>query len=331
MKKDPDLQDRCIALKINANQTSLIHSEHCHMDQLQPIPQCLDCLLSLAKTATMLSAPDNPRLIAKAERITRNILAEADNSRLSSPQVANRILRAIKRVTGIDDPYAQFKANEMTQAQKMVAYLENQVGDDLRSRAIAALLGNSLDFFKIPEDALGSIPQQFSQGIPLFRDDIDRLGAFLESKPAKILYLTDNAGEIFFDLPLYEYLAERCRQAVLVVKGGPALNDLTRAELQRAHLEKRFGVVADTGTAGAGIDWEHVSAEFVALVDSADLIVSKGMANFETLCPRSLKPASFFLFKVKCEPIRNWIQAPVNSFLALWKDGDARDRIESQP
>jgi len=300
------------------------------MEQLQPIPQCLDCLMSLAKTATTLSVSENPRLAEKAERITRKILEDAENNRLSSPQIANRILREIKRITGIDDPYAQFKANEMAQAQKMYSYIENHVGDDLRSRAIVALLGNSLDFFKSPEDALGSIPQQFSEGIALSRDDVDRLGVFLESKPAKVLYLTDNAGEIFFDLPLYEYISKRCRQAVLVVKGGPAVNDLTRVELQLAQLENKFGAVADTGTAGAGIDWDHVSEEFIGLVDSADLILSKGMANFETLYPKMLKPASFFLFKVKCEPIRNWIQAPANSFLALWKDGDGTDRIESR-
>jgi hypothetical protein len=177
---------------------------------------------------------------------------------------------------------------------------------------------------------LGAIPRQFSQGITLFRDDIDRLGAFLEKEPAKVLYLTDNAGEIFFDAPLYEYIRKRCSQTVLVVKGGPALNDLTRAELQLARLENKFGAVADTGTAGAGIDWDQVSEAFIELVDSADLILSKGMANFETLYPKMLKPASFYLFKVKCEPIRNWIQAPANSFLALWQDGDAQDRNESR-
>lgn len=91
-------------------------------------------------------------------------------------------------------------------------------------------------------------------------------------------------------------------------------------ELQTAGLADRFDRVADTGTAGAGIDWDHVSSEFMDLMTSADLIVSKGMANFETLYPKSLAAPSFYLFKVKCEPIQNYVQAPVNSFLALWKE-----------
>jgi damage-control phosphatase, subfamily I len=304
-----------------------IRSENCHMQQLQPIPQCLDCLTSLAKTATLLSVPENSPLVEKAARITRKILADGESRQMTSPQIANRILREIKRITGVDDPYAQFKANEMLLAQKMYAGIAEHVGDDLRSRAMVALLGNSLDFFKNPEDALDSIPRQLSQGIPLVRDDLDRLEGFLKNKPTKVLYLTDNAGEIYFDVPLYEYLKERCGQTLLVVKGGPSINDLTRVELRLAGLENKFGPIADTGTDGAGIDWDHVSGAFIELVDSADLILSKGMANFETLYPKLLKPPSFYLFKVKCEPIRDWIHAPADSFLALWKDGDGRDRM----
>ncbi len=70
-----------------------------------------------------------------------------------------------------------------------------------------------------------------------------------------------------------------------------------------------------------GIDWDNVSGEFLELLASADLIISKGMANFETLYPRRISAPSFYLLKVKCEPIQNYIQAPANSFLAIWKEG----------
>jgi hypothetical protein len=45
------------------------------------------------------------------------------------------------------------------------------------------------------------------------------------------------------------------------------------------------------------------------------------MANFETLYARDMAAPTFFMFKVKCEPIQKYIQAPANSFLALWKQG----------
>ena len=106
-----------------------------------------------------------------------------------------------------------------------------------------------------------------------------------------------------------------------MVKGGPGLNDLTRAELKAAGLDKRFEAVMDTGTDGIGIDWENVSRAFLDLIASADLVISKGMANFETLYPQDMTAPVFFMFKAKCEPIQNYVQAPADSFLALWKNG----------
>ena len=292
------------------------------MKSLQPIPQCIDCLLSLAKDVAALADPVDPGLIAEAERISRDALAEAAHHESSSPKIANRILREIRQISGIADPYVDFKAREMDQARKIISQLQVRVGQGLKSRVKLAALGNSLDFFKNPVQALADIPHQFSNGISFYRDDLAQLESFLENKPQRILYLTDNAGEIYFDIPLYDYLKHHSRQIYLVVKGGPALNDLTRAELQSAELADRFDAVADTGTDGAGIDWDHVSLEFLDLVASADLIVSKGMANFETLFPKSISAPSFYLFKVKCEPIQNYIQAPIDSFMALWKAGN---------
>lgn len=292
------------------------------MEPLQPIPQCIDCLKSLAKTAATLAASDNNHLVEQAESISRKILQEAKDNELSSPQIANQILREIRKITGVKDPYRQFKAGEMEQARKIFSGFKGHLGDGLRSRVSVAALGNSLDFFKNPEQALADVPIQLNDGISFFKDDVHRMEKFLEKRPDTVLYLTDNAGEIYFDRPLYEYIRQHCRHTILVVKGGPSLNDLTRAELRLANLEDKFDTVADTGTDGAGIDWIYISKEFKERVESADLILSKGMANFETLYPRELKPACFFLFKVKCVPIQNYVQAPANSYVALWKAGN---------
>lgn len=293
------------------------------MKPLQPIPQCVDCLMSLAKDIVTLAASENPGLVEKAAHITRNILEDTGDTTSSSPQIANRILREIKQITGIEDPYSDFKAQEMAQARKIFSRVKNYVDQNLRSRASLAALGNSLDFFKNSELALAEIPNLFNNNFSFYLDHIDQLEFFLARRPEKLLYLTDNAGEIYFDIPLYEYLKKHCGRIYLVVKGGPSLNDLTRAELLSQQLVGKFDIVADTGTEGAGIDWDNVSREFKDLFASADLIVSKGMANFETLYPRRISVPSFYLFKVKCEPIQNYIQAPVNSFLALWKEGNS--------
>ena len=291
------------------------------MKSLEPIPQCIDCLSSLARDIVTLAATDNPEIAEKAEHIAHGIFEDAGNNHASSPQIANRIYREIRQITSIDDPFEDFKTREMAHARKIFLHLKDQVADNLRSRAILAALGNSLDFFKNPDQILTEIPDQFNRGVSFFYDDLDKLEEYLSKTPQRVLYLTDNAGEIYFDGPLYEYLREHSRQIYLVVKGGPSLNDLTRSELQSAGPKDSFDRVADTGTDGVGIDWGNVSEQFLDLLASADLVVSKGMANFETLYPKRIFSPTFYLFKVKCKPVQNYILAPENSFLALWKPG----------
>ena len=293
------------------------------MKTLPPIPQCIDCLMSLAKSATALAGANDAGLIAKAEVVTREILERARDNRLSSPQLAGQILREIQRLTGVSDPYRQFKAQEMALARKIYAQIKSDNLPDLRSRASLAILGNSLDFFKNPAEALAEIPAQLNAGVSYFYDDIDRLAAFMKKKPGRVLYFSDNAGEIFFDIRLYEYIKAHAQSTILVVKGGPSINDLTRKEMQFVDAGDLFNEVADTGSDGAGIDWDNASKEFLDLVASSDLIISKGMANFETIYPKKIRPPVFFLFKVKCEPIHRFIQAPVGSFIALWKEGNS--------
>jgi len=263
-------------------------------------------------------AEEDASLKKDTELIARKILKEAKETGLTSPETANQILRELRRFTGVSDPYTRTKAIEMEQAQAVFSQVEARVGKDFRSLLTLAVLGNSLDFFKRPEEALAEIPAAIEEGLIFSRDDIPQLESFLSRDPELVLYLTDNAGEVYFDKPLYRYIRDKARRTVLVVKGGPSLNDLTRGDLQIAGMEDGFQEVADTGTDGAGIEWTRVSREFLTLVDAADLILAKGMANFETIYPRKLASPVFFLFKVKCRPIQDYLGAPAGSFWAMW-------------
>ncbi len=257
--------------------------------------------------------------------LAEGILDESLENQCSSPAAANRIIREIKQLTGVSDPYFLFKKRELRQAREIYDTMEGVMGEDLRSRAALAVLGNSLDFFIHPEKSLSSLPETIEAGITFYYDDISRLEHFLSSNPGLVLYFGDNAGEIFFDIPLFRVIRERAKQAILVVKGGPSLNDLTRAEIKSEQLESEFKDLADTGTDGLGIDWDHVSTDFKDLFRSADLIISKGMANFETLYTNDTKTPStdiFFLLKVKCNPISSYLKAPQGSYCAIWQEGN---------
>jgi uncharacterized protein with ATP-grasp and redox domains len=252
--------------------------------------------------------------------VTTEVFEEACAKEWTSAVAANKIYRKLKAFAQNPDPYDQVKSKEMKIAQELLSKFESHPSRDLNTCVRLSLLGNSLDFFKPPQEAFSEIIDQMEVGMTFFCDDTARFDAFLSTSPDLVLFLADNAGEIFFDLPLIDHVQERSRRFLLVVKGGPSLNDLTRYELEKAGLMKRFDGVIDTGTDGVGIDWDHVSPKFLGLVEEADLMVSKGMANFETIINRTCLPRVFFLFKVKCKPIGDYLEAVSGSYCALWED-----------
>lgn len=284
-------------------------------------PKCRDCLTGLARQAADMAAKGDPVLRTKAESAALAVLDRAGGTGWTSPALANRMLRAVTDVTGVSDPYLEFKKHEMDQARRLFEQIKGRVEDHLFARVELAALGNSLDFFRPPEAALAELTAGMVDPAMFYHDDTPRLARFLERRRSLILYLTDNAGEVYFDIPLYQYLRDRADRVLLVMKGGPGLNDLTRDDLYRAGLQDVFDETGDTGAPGAGVEWETASRDFRALMMRADLIVSKGMANFETLYSRSLPSPTFFLFKVKCEPMRDFLHAPINRYMAVWRDG----------
>ena len=113
-----------------------------------------------------------------------------------------------------------------------------------------------------------------------------------------ILWIFDNCGEAVFDRPLMEpYRAK----VTLAVRGRPAFNDMTRAELAASGYPEGWaggGIVSnDDGVPGV-VDATCGEA-FRAAFAAADLVVAKGQANFETMGERTDKPIAF-LFLAKC-------------------------------
>jgi hypothetical protein len=283
-------------------------------------PGCLDCLKRLARTAAHMASPDQ----AARDLAEREALAVLESSlalERSSPELAGRMLRVVRRVTGTFDPYRDYKAHEMAVAQDAFDRLAPRLKGGLGEALALAALGNALDFF-LPAAEIQAAAELFHQGqLRLFHDDGLRLAAFLAEKPRTVLYLADNSGEILFDRPLFDHLAAHAARMTLVVKSGPVFNDLTRADLDRAGLGDRFGPVAETGSDGPGLDWDFISDEFRELLDRADLILAKGLGHFETMIRRAPARPVFHVFKAKCEPTQAHLNAPAGAYFALWRAG----------
>jgi len=113
-------------------------------------------------------------------------------------------------------------------------------------------------------------------------------------KAEKILYILDNAGEIVFDMILIE---EINKEIVCAVREKPIINDVTLEDAGQVQLE-RVAKVISSGSDIPGTVVSNCSDEFLKHYQEADIIISKGQGNFETLTDKDKK--IFFIFKAKC-------------------------------
>ena len=172
-----------------------------------------------------------------------------------------------------------------------------------------AILGNYIDFAALQgEISFEKLDQMLEDAskMELDQDTYAALCADFE-KGKKLLYLTDNAGEIGFDRIFAEEIHKKYPnlEITFCVRGGPALNDATREDA--AAMGIPFPVI-DNGTRIAGTDLNQLGAEAKAALESADVVIAKGMANTETMygCDYNV----YYAFLVKCPRFMTVFQKP---------------------
>ena len=114
-----------------------------------------------------------------------------------------------------------------------------------------------------------------------------------------LIYVGDNAGEVVFDRILLEEISPG-KKIFFVVKGGPISNDVLLEDAEEAGIDK-VAEILTTGQAEAGIALQRAPSSLQKLWKEADMIISKGQGNFETL--NEEEGNIYFLLKAKCIPV----------------------------
>ena len=163
-----------------------------------------------------------------------------------------------------------------------------------------AILGNYLDFGALQgKVSFDKLEEMMADAMKMELDPAN-FQAFCRDLEAgrKLLYLTDNAGEIGFDRIFGEMIAEKYPhlEIVFCVRGDVALNDATREDA--AAVGVPFPVI-DNGNRIPGTQLDQLSEEADQAIKTADVIIAKGMANCETLlgCGYNI----YYAFLVKCQ------------------------------
>lgn len=173
-----------------------------------------------------------------------------------------------------------------------------------------AILGNYLDFSALQGQVSFEKFTEMLDSAGEMRFDMAVFDRFCQDLKAgkKLLYLTDNAGEIGFDRIFAEALSEAYPnlEITFCVRGGPTLNDATREDAAAVGIPFR---VIDNGNLIPGTQLDQLSEEAKQAMETADVILAKGMANVETMlgCGYNI----YYAFLVKCQRFVNLFHQPL--------------------
>jgi len=268
-------------------------------------PECLDCLQKLARQATELATSD-PLIRSKLEREVKRIL-ERFSLGIVPADLSNEFHPVIKELSGNRDPYRERKLREIETAR--LAFSKIGPRGDLRSCVEIAAQGNAIDFFVDPE----SLDRELSGGPNFAIDDIAKLEGKLEGA-RDILYLADNAAEVFFDLPLLTFLGGKAR-VEYVVKESPVQNDIALGDLPLTGLRLPAEIIPSSATVGFYPD--RASPQLRERFARADLVVAKGMGNYETLSELPQEGRFFYIFRAKCPPVARSLGVKLGDYVAM--------------
>jgi len=258
--------------------------------------ECFPCFFTQALKTLRLITDDEQKIWNILTAISK-YLAEVEFG-TSPPEISSGIYTIISRETGILDPYKDIKYSCTKQALDWYPELQDrivQADDPLFTAVKLAVGGNIIDFginseFDLKKDIIDILSRDFTvNDYQEFRTALKQTG--------RILYLGDNAGETVFDRILIEQLG---KPVTYVVREQPIINDAVRQDA----LEAGLGDVAEiisSGSHGPGTVPGLCDPEFLEILQSSDLIISKGQGNYEGLSASKLP--IFFLLKAKCSVI----------------------------
>lgn len=265
-------------------------------------PRCAPCLLSRVQFEAELSTKDlalQKKVILAGIEVLRKYMADG----APATHLSTKIHREAYKVLGDIDPYFEKKKESNVAALKLLPFARDFVRekDSFRGAVLAAIIGNSFDFGVLGFDAdkataKDMMHKQFEHGLDV--DDSDKIKQML----GNVVYLADNCGEIVFDTLLFEEIKKLGGKITLVVRGAPILNDVTMTELKELGIDKKVDRVLTTGSNAIGVCLKEAPPELVETLTGASLIISKGMANYETMSEYDFKPIAYFL-KTKCESV----------------------------
>lgn len=252
-----------------------------------------------------------------ALRTYARVITEEPNS----AKAATLVHRSSYDALGTNDPYLDLKirADEtaLRYVDRIASFIEGS-DDEFRAAVKVAIMGNIMDFGSgIAIDDPSEFDGLFESllGMDLSVDDTPAIKSILETK-GTVIYIFDNCGESVFDIFLIDIIRKMGNRVVGVVRGEPILNDVTLKDAERIGLEEHLDLLLTTGGFAIGVDLEKIGDDLRTEIDNSKIIITKGMANFESLGEEEMGVPIVYLLKAKCRPVASELKVEVGDNVA---------------
>lgn len=263
--------------------------------------QCILCHIDrhIQKARTL---GDEATAAAFARELLQQLLDAPDDA--TSPTLGPGAAALYRKYYGLDeDRYKKEKEDSNRFVLERMDTIRSKVAqaeDPLYAALQFAILGNYIDFSALQDKvSFAELDAMLDRAadMELDRDVYENMRRDMAAGK-KLLYLTDNAGEICFDRIFAEEIAKHYPdlQITFCVRGGPAHNDATREDAEIAGIP--FPVI-DNGNTVGGTELRLLSPEAKQALDEADILIAKGMGNTETLYGSGYN--LYYAFLVKCQ------------------------------
>lgn len=264
-------------------------------------PECIICLAN--KYFNKLPCEMDKETKSDYFQKVLNLISNAPLS-TTPPEIVAEIQKLQLDMFGVEEDFSYVKKyyNSLLlgKEQSLMQNIEN-ADDGLLLAVCYAVLGNYIDFGtseSVKEEKLNEILETAKE-LTLNISELSNMKNDLH-KAEKLVYITDNCGEIVLDKLLMKIILKKYPHLSIniVVRGDNVLNDATVDDALQVGLDK-IAPIFSNGSNIAGTSLEKISAKSREIIDSADVIIAKGQANFETMryCGKNV----YYLFMCKCK------------------------------
>lgn len=281
-------------------------------------PDCIPCVLNMSLSVLRRLPIDEEGIRDLYREILEIPSLQGRLWDTTSAHVIESVMEKIHRALKDPDPFASEKERQNRVAMALYPQLKAIVegsANPLYMAAKIAILGNAIDFM-VPQN-MADIEKSIIEKLDFPLDQKEYEGFEQNLRQSKrVLYFADNCGEIVFDGLFMETLKERLDiEFTMVVRSMPAMNDATAKEARAVGMD-RIATVIENGIQGPvpGTILRRCSHTVKEWVGKADLFISKGGGNFDTLDEEKdtfPRPVVFMLLS-KCRPYFKTFGVEVN-------------------